>query len=114
VGQHRNHQDDPGITVNHAQAELIKALEYEVSRAHDRDNVSRLTWAIGEINRLAEQQTRALQALRYLVPRLHQDAVELSLRATGTRVESDPLFQALKLQQEKALELYHELEKERA
>jgi hypothetical protein len=99
-------------------AELLSQLTYVREQLQKRqletDLRDRVGWAIAEIQHLASQQDRALHALRFMSPRVQAESVELALRAAGTRVEADPVYQAMKLQQEDAMSLYHELEKEYA
>lgn len=95
--------------------ELYRSLEYELGlHPPASDTASRLKWALSELTRLGEHQERTLLALRANLPRLQHDYFDLSLRAAGTRLESDPLFQTLKLQVEEVTQLYRELEKEYA
>ena len=94
--------------------QLVEQLKFVQSKQTDPDCASRVGWAVAEIQRLASQQSRALCALRYMAPRVQHDCVELSLRAAGTRVESDPVFQSMRVLQEDAMKLYNELEKEYA
>lgn len=90
--------------------DLIKALEFELTRPIDDPARSRLSWAHDRIKALADQQRRALAALAALVPGM--EAAYLDLAARSQKIEADPLYAAHRLQCEQIHNLHKELLKE--